>query len=192
MASGQHATASDLAWPREARLLRRAHRLDPRRRDTSRDCPEAVSAYFPLRFFEPALFFAAGIGRFAADAGLRPGFDAGIARFAEGALAVDRRAAERGVVDRRPYSRSGIAMSSSLLVAFCFVFFPTPVRRTISVLLFFEPAPSREPSDSPSDSRAASGRVGAHCRPTVFRIRALATASAAPDARPMQDGLRAS
>jgi hypothetical protein len=159
MASGQHATASDLAWPREARLLRRAHRLDPRRRDTSRDCPEAVSAYFPLRFLEPPLFFAAGIGRFAADAGLRPGFDAGIARFAEGALAVDRRAAERGVVDRRPYSRSGIAMSSSPLLAFCFVFFPTPVRRTISVLLFSSsPRPSREPSDSPFRLASCRGK----------------------------------
>jgi hypothetical protein len=39
MASGQHATASCLAWPREARLLLRAQRLDPRRRDTSRDTP---------------------------------------------------------------------------------------------------------------------------------------------------------
>jgi hypothetical protein len=114
----------------------RAPRLDPLAETLHVNAPRPSHDHFPLRLFELALFFAAGIGRFAAEAGLRP-LAAGIGRFACEEVAVDRRAAERGVVERRPYSRSGsIAMSSSILLAFCFVFFPTPVPRTIAVLLF--------------------------------------------------------
>jgi hypothetical protein len=86
-----------------------------------------------------APFREAATGRFAADAGLRPGLGIAVVRLAEGAAAVDRRAAERGVVERRPYSRSGTIALSSFLSAFCFVFFPTPVPRTIAVLLCVRP-----------------------------------------------------
>jgi hypothetical protein len=92
--------------------------------------------YLPLRFFAAGALRAGA--RFAADAGFRALCAAG-ARFAEEELdgAVARRAAVRGVVDRRPVSRSvAIALSSISLVRLfgCFVFFAA-VARAIDVLL---------------------------------------------------------
>jgi hypothetical protein len=109
----------------------------------------------PLRFFAAGALRAGG--RFAADAGFRALGAAG-ARFAEEELdgAVARRAAVRGVVDRRPVSRSvAIASSSIFFIRLfgCFVFFAAVARGIDVLLLLFGRVQSihRSIANAPSD-----------------------------------------
>jgi hypothetical protein len=87
-----------------------------------------------LRFLEvERLLEMDEAGRLTDDAGLRAALDDVGARFAGAATgAVARRAAVRGVVDLRLYSRWGaIGCSSVFLVGCCFVFLAERVPRTI-------------------------------------------------------------